>query len=158
MLDRLRGGPVQLRPPWTGPEEHLLRECTRCDRCIAACPTGALARGHGGYPIVDFARAGCTFCGACADACEDGCFSRGAAPPWRLRARLSSACVAPKGVTCRRCEEACDAGAIRFRLRIGGSAIAAIDPSLCSGCGACVVPCPVSAITIVDAATVETQA
>jgi ferredoxin-type protein NapF len=158
LFDRIRSGPLQLRPPWTGYEDDLLDICTRCGKCMDACPTRVLTKGHGGYPIVDFARASCTFCGTCADACENGCFDRKSAPVWGLRAALSPACVELKGVTCRRCEEACDVAAIRFRPKIGGGAHPAIDPQLCNGCGACVAPCPVNAISIVNSTTVEALA
>ncbi len=148
LFARLRGGPEQLRPPWTGNEDDFLEACTRCGKCVAACPTGLIAKGHAGYPIVEFSRASCTFCGACAEVCEPACISRAPGPAWRLRARISQACVEPKGVTCRRCEEACDAAAIRFRPKLGGGATPSIDLELCTGCGACVAPCPVKAIAM----------
>jgi ferredoxin-type protein NapF len=64
-------------------------------------------------------------------------------------ARLSEACVEPRGVTCRRCGEACEPGAIRFRLQRGG-AIPSIDAERCTGCGDCLGVCPVSAIALVS--------
>ncbi|MCC6777746.1 MAG: ferredoxin-type protein NapF [Hyphomicrobiales bacterium] len=159
LFGRLRGGPMQLRPPWTGHEDKLLDVCTRCGACIGACPTKLLVEGHGGYPIVDFTHgATCTFCGACADACEDDCFHRTAGPAWGLKAALSPACIELKGVTCRRCEEACDLAAIRFRPRIGGGGVPVIDAQLCNGCGACVPPCPVNALSIVNRESVEAWA
>ena len=44
--------------------------------------------------------------------------------------------------------EACDVGAIRFRLAIGGRAVPTLDNAACSGCGACIAVCPEKAIHI----------
>ncbi|HMN74374.1 MAG TPA: 4Fe-4S dicluster domain-containing protein [Rhodoblastus sp.] len=66
-------------------------------------------------------------------------------------ARIGPACVEPRGVACRRCGEACDIGAIRFRLQRGG-AQPLLDISACTGCGDCLAVCPTSAIAFVDGA------
>jgi len=66
-------------------------------------------------------------------------------------ARVTDACIEPRGVACRRCGEACDSDAIRFRPMGGGRHATLIDPELCTGCGACSPVCPVSAITLVAA-------
>jgi ferredoxin-type protein NapF len=42
----------------------------------------------------------------------------------------------------------CDAGAIRFKPTLGGVTSPALDLSLCTGCGACVAPCPTQAISM----------
>lgn len=62
-------------------------------------------------------------------------------------ALIGAGCVEPKGVTCRRCGEACDLNAIRFRLQRGG-AQTILDLSICNGCGDCVGVCPVGAIAL----------
>ncbi len=62
-------------------------------------------------------------------------------------AQIGAACVEPRGVACRRCGEACDVGAIRFRLARGG-AQPLLDISICTGCGDCLTVCPVSAIAL----------
>ena len=41
---------------------------------------------------------------------------------------------------------ACDTSAIRFRPRIGGVPLPEVDAAACNGCGACIAPCPVSAV------------
>lgn len=66
-------------------------------------------------------------------------------------ARISDACVEAKGVSCRRCGEACDADAIRFKPVGGGRANAELSAALCTGCGACLPVCPVNAISLVSA-------
>lgn len=146
---RLRGGPVQLRPPWSKAEGPFTDTCTQCGKCIAACPTGILSKGHAGYPIVVFNGASCTFCGACVQACPEDCFEPVVArPAWGLKAAISPACVETKGVACRMCQEACDRDAIRFRPKLGGGSTPVVARADCTGCGACVGPCPVKAISI----------
>lgn len=63
-------------------------------------------------------------------------------------ASIGASCVEPKGVSCRRCGEVCDENAIRFVPLAGGRAAPALNPTMCSGCGECLAPCPVSAITL----------
>ena len=68
--------------------------------------------------------------------------------PWSLTAVIGPACLPRHGVECRSCGDFCDARAIRFAPRIGGSPLPEIDRERCTGCGACVAPCPVTAITM----------
>lgn len=147
---RVRAVAPALRPPWALAEADFLTRCSRCDACVAACPTGIVVAGEGGFPTVDFSRGECTFCGDCVPPCTPRALSRPAAdaPPWSLTARIGDGCLALKGVECRVCGEACGEGAIRFRPRIGGVALAELDASRCTGCGACHAPCPVRAISL----------
>lgn len=71
-----------------------------------------------------------------------------ASAPQARVAEIGAACVEPRGVACRRCGEACDVGAIKFRLQRGG-AQPTLDISTCTGCGDCAPVCPVSAIALV---------
>ncbi len=148
LFARLRGGADQIRPPWSRGEGAFVDLCTRCGRCAEACPVEIVVKGHGGFPTVDFARGGCTLCHACVDACRDGCFDRSAPEPWLLRAAIGDACVEERGVTCRMCEEACEARAIRFTPRRGGGSTASVCAEVCTGCGVCVQVCPVRAIAV----------
>lgn len=156
LFDRLRGGPSELRPPWTIGESRFTELCDGRGDCIAACPAGLLRRSRGDLPIIDFSKGSCTFCGACADACQKGCFvsDRESARPWTLAARVSAACIEAKGVACRLCEAACEAGAIRFRPRLGGGSTVIIAEA-CTGCGACLATCPVGAMTIAESSREE---
>ena len=103
-----------------------------------------------GFPEVDFKRGECTFCGACAAACKDKALLHSDAQiwPWAIKAHVAGACLAQRGVECRICGDHCAATAIRFSPRLGGPPLAEIDPAKCTGCGACVAPCPVNAISI----------
>ena len=146
---RLRNVTPAPRPPWALDEAEFVNRCSRCDACIQACPTGVLRAADGGYPTVDFSLGECTFCGECVTACKDRALLRTPdAPAWSMRARLDERCVATKGVECRICGENCEAGAIRFRPALGGISRPELDATPCTGCGACVAPCPVGAIVV----------
>ncbi len=140
---------AQQRPPWALPEAHFTAVCTRCGDCARACPTRIIRQGDGGYPTVDFSLGECTFCGDCVHACQAKALRHPAgegSTPWRIRATIGEACVARKGVECRICGEQCGESAIRFPPQIGRIALPVLDCERCTGCGACVAPCPVSAI------------
>lgn len=64
-------------------------------------------------------------------------------------AQIGGACVEPRGVTCRRCGDACDAEAIRFRPARGGAQVL-VELDRCTGCGDCAPVCPVNAIALID--------
>lgn len=142
--------PLPIRPPWALDESAFLDACTRCDACLSACDEGIVTRGNGGYPIIDFNNGECTFCRACVDACADGALTMASpqAAPWNLTARIAEGCLSANGVTCRVCGDRCDARAVRFQLAVGGIANPVVDVASCTGCGACVQPCPAGIITI----------
>jgi ferredoxin-type protein NapF len=137
------------RPPWALDEARFVDVCTRCNDCLKACPEQILVAGDGAYPSVDFRRGECTFCGECVTACLPHALLRQeATPPWPYKATVSTACLPHKGVECRVCGDFCDARAIRFTPRLGGNPLPEIDAEKCTGCGACVAPCPTQAIAI----------
>ena len=59
---------------------------------------------------------------------------------------MKSNCLSENSVVCRSCGEACDVGAIRFKLVVGGSALLEMNTTQCNGCGECISVCPVGAI------------
>ena len=139
------------RPPWAIAERDFLEVCTRCGDCCRACPTQILVEREGGYPGVDFGAGECTFCGDCVTACRSSALVREAVQaPWSIIARFGENCLARQRVECRVCGEQCENGAIRFPPQAGGVAVPSLDPAQCSGCGACVAPCPTQAIVIVE--------
>lgn len=144
---RISRPPAVLRPPWSLDEADFVAACTRCNACIAACPTRILESGPDG-PAVKFANGECTFCAKCVEACEPGALVRRDQPPWSARAAVGPECLALANVVCRTCGDACSAGAIRFHPRLGGAALPTVDPDLCNGCGACLAPCPAQAIRV----------
>lgn len=140
---------AQIRPPWALPASDFADRCTRCNDCLRACPQGILVAGDGGYPTVDFSRGECTFCGDCVTACQTLALQQKTGmAAWQIRATIGEGCVARKSVECRICGEQCGESAIRFVPQAGGIAQPQLDASRCTGCGACVGPCPVAAITV----------
>lgn len=136
-------------PPWALAEPEFIAACTRCGDCARACPTRIIRQGDGGYPMVDFALGECTFCGQCVAHCPSGALLRQSKqPPWQLRAEIGERCIARQQVECRICGEMCEFAAIRFVPQPGGIAAPLLDGERCTGCGACVAPCPTTAITV----------
>ncbi|WP_417244083.1 ferredoxin-type protein NapF [Celeribacter sp.] len=137
---------THIRPPGSVAAFHDL--CTQCGACANACPTGIIYRDNDGFPVINLRAGTCLFCSACADACEPAAIAP--APAWSVRAKADASCLSMTGVTCRTCEDQCDAQAIRFRLQTGGRAIPEFDADMCTGCGACAAPCPTNSITFYD--------
>ncbi len=144
-----------LRPPWALAEVDFLQACTRCDDCLRVCPERLIQRGEGGYPQVDFSAAHCSFCGDCVAHCEPQALRKMDADdavraPWKLWPQVSAACLLQKQVACRSCGDLCDAKAIQFILVAGRGGIPQmqIHTEDCTGCGACVAPCPTQAIAL----------
>ncbi len=142
---------IPVRPPWALPEERFTSVCTRCSDCVDACDKGLISIGSGGFPQVDFRRGGCTFCGDCLAACAPKALDGDNTEParaWSLRAEVQAQCLAVNGVVCRTCGDVCEPRAIRFQLEIGGRARPQIDQDRCTGCGNCIGPCPVQALSV----------
>lgn len=138
--------PHVLRPPGAVEEASFLTACTRCNACIQQCPEGIVVRGDGGYPVLDFMRGECSFCLGCVNACAPRALRD--QKKNRMKAALGEACLAAQGVICQVCSEQCDRGAIQFQRLPGSIPRPSVRSAACNGCGACVAPCPVSAIHI----------
>lgn len=147
-----RGKPrpkAEIRPPWALAEAEFTDRCTRCSDCLGACPEQIIVSGDGGFPTINFSRGECTFCGDCLKVCTAQALSAlQNVQPWPYKALIAPACLPHQGVECRVCGDYCAVRAIRFTPRIGGSPLPEIDSEKCTGCGACIAPCPVAAVTI----------
>jgi ferredoxin-type protein NapF len=145
-----RSQPASFLPPWSGPRAEFIDTCTRCGACVGACPTGILVTGDGGYPCVDFDRGECSFCGDCVTACAPRALNRRSAAPWRLKPVVHETCLAWQGIDCRRCVETCGQHALRILHQGMGQSLPVVHAASCSGCGACIAPCPTRAIRLVE--------
>lgn len=134
--------------PWAVGEEAFTDGCTRCGKCAEACETAIIIFGAGRFPEVDFSLGECTFCGVCRDVCPEPVFISSEQLPWQKAAVIGDHCLSYQGTECRSCGDMCEYSAIRFRLRAGKVAEPVLDSDECTGCGACITPCPVRAITI----------
>lgn len=141
-----------LRPPWALEEFEFTETCTRCGECIKQCEEQILVEARGKFPVVDFRRGECTFCEACVNCCEPKALKieseEERESPWSLEIRVNHDCVAQKGVVCQVCGDQCLERVFRFRPRIGGAVQMEMEMDKCTGCGACIAPCPVNALTI----------
>lgn len=159
----LRGGfrsaQETFRPPWALEESLFVETCDRCGDCIKVCPTSIIEKGRGGFPTINFQKGECEFCGDCVTRCKSGALQQQAMEanhsPWSLAAVIADSCIATKGVVCRTCGEQCDERAITFRPRVGGVSNPELDIKACTGCGACVGPCPVKAVSIIKMPAAE---
>lgn len=138
-----------VRPPWTD-EAAIQQRCTGCGDCVSACPEAILIGGRDGGPIVSFDGGECTFCGACADSCQESVFDMAKAKPWPMTISINKGCLLNSGVTCQLCTDSCDASALEFDLRVRPNGAVVLDADACTGCGACIAMCPVTAIEIDD--------
>ncbi|MBL7003730.1 MAG: ferredoxin-type protein NapF [Gammaproteobacteria bacterium] len=145
----IRGKNVPLRPPWAVDESKFDDLCTNCGDCVTVCPVNILSLGRGRLPVVSFVKGECDFCGECESACKANALDKKVIThTWDLIAKIDDHCLALKKITCRTCEDQCDAGAIKFKLKVGGVATPKISADECTGCGACFAPCPANSITI----------
>jgi len=152
------GETAALRPPWALNDPAFRKSCDGCGDCAKVCATvdgaSVIRIARDGLPIVNFNFGECTFCEKCVEVCapralrlyeDDG---RTVRAPWAVRASIATKCLSLNAITCRVCGDRCDERAIRFRLAVGGVAFPEIDLAACTGCGACVAPCPVDAVTV----------
>ena len=139
------------RPPWAV-DEYLFDDiCTNCGECIKHCPTHILSFGRGRLPVVDFSHNECTFCGQCERVCVPNALHALAdTPPWNIVVQVNNTCLATNKIICRSCEDNCDYQAIQFRLSVGGQSTPIISNEKCTGCGACIAPCPNQSIQIIN--------
>lgn len=147
--DILRGALGQrrisvMRPPGAQPDFERL--CIDCDDCAVACPEAIIINAKSGGPALDFNLGVCTFCGDCARACPTGALLQDDQTDWPWQAEIEDKCLSFQGISCRACEDACDARALRFRLETGGRAVPVLDADKCTGCGECAFTCPAGAV------------
>jgi len=165
-------GPKLLRPPGALDEFEFLTKCTRCDKCMRACPENAIlvAPPSAGLalktPYLDPRSVPCFLCTTlpCIAACEDGALvwpRRTLADKTVLEgpkaARMGTArvkesrCVTwetadREARACRICVDRCPypGEALRLAEPAEGETLGhpVVDAETCTGCGICVFACP----------------
>ena len=137
-----------IRPPWSRTDIEFTDICSRCDKCIQSCETDIIIKGDGGFPEIDFKIDECSFCKKCAEVCPEAIFTDTNEQAWQLTATVNDTCLAHHGIWCQSCKDACDPRAITFKPEIGQAPRPNIDLNACTGCGACVAPCPNNSIIL----------
>jgi len=165
-------GPKLLRPPGALDELEFLTKCTRCDKCMRACPENAIqmAPASAGLalktPFIDPRSVPCFLCTAlpCITACEDealvwprhrradGTVLEGPKASRMGTARVKQgSCVTwgnleREARACRICVDRCPypEEAIRLVGPVEGEPMGhpEVDADHCTGCGICVFSCP----------------
>ena len=144
---KFSGSQQAVRLPWVRTELEFTDNCSRCYDCISKCSEKIIVKGDGGFPEIDFNRGECSFCQECVRSCTEDLFSSLHEEPWSLKATIGEQCLALKKVVCVVCKEQCETEAISFTPKVGSVAQPVLAIELCTGCGACVKPCPTNAIS-----------
>ncbi len=142
-----------IRPPFAADELDFLLACTRCDKCIEACPHDVLFKlparwgiKAAGTPAMDLRVRGCHMCEdwPCVTACEPEALKfpkadKEAPPTPRLaHVRINpKACLPYLGPECGACRDSCPVpGALEWQ---GTKPV--INPETCTGCALCREAC-----------------
>ncbi|OPX23444.1 MAG: hypothetical protein B1H04_03700 [Planctomycetales bacterium 4484_123] len=138
----------RLRPPGALAGPAFERLCTRCGRCEAACPAGAITMKP--LPGIDPSVQACLLCEElpCVAACEAGALQ----PVPREQAAMGvavwdpAACLLTGGEECGLCRHACPLEGV---IAIENGRVV-VDGGACAGCGCCQMVCPArpKAITV----------
>lgn len=153
-----------LRPPGAVFETLLLDTCSRCGKCVEACPRQAIfplgavyGRGQG-TPAILARHAPCVVCDglACTQVCPTHALARVEVLGIDMGTAVvdESLCLTWKGERCAVCVEACPVpGALR-----ADDAHPVVDPQRCIGCGVCENVCPTPQPSVVVVGTREITA
>jgi MauM/NapG family ferredoxin protein len=161
--------PRLLRPPGALAEFDFLVTCTRCDRCIQACPQGSVFKAGpraglaAGTPVIEPRAMPCFLCTAlpCVTACPDGALvwpklkAAGQELEGPAAVRMGTARVRPgrcltyeregrMAQPCRTCVDRCPYPGVAIRMTEAGAGMAhpEVLETFCTGCGLCSFGCP----------------
>jgi len=139
-----------IRPPYAIDELEFLLACTRCDKCIEACPhdvifplSAKLGMQVVGTPALDLSNKGCHLCEnwPCVEVCEPKALQfpeveEGEALPLAKIAYAeinTQTCLPYTGPECGACASSCPVpGALLWDMEKPR-----IDPEVCVGCSLC---------------------
>jgi ferredoxin-type protein NapG len=137
-----------IRPPFAIDEATFVSACTKCDKCIKACPHQVLFRLPDDTPAMDLINRGCRMCDEwpCVDACETGALvlpvdntEQHLSVPRLARIAINEqTCLPYLGPECGACQGTCPVpGALTWRDGIKP----VIEEELCTGCAMCREAC-----------------
>jgi ferredoxin-type protein NapG len=139
-----------IRPPGAmAEEEAFLSACTRCNKCIEACPHGVISRltavaGRAeGTPYLQPEKDPCRWCVdmPCINACESGALRfapDGTVPPIAKAVLTLDKCLNEQGILCDTCTRHCPTQVRAIRM-VGRNV--KLDTDQCTGCGLCAYHC-----------------
>jgi len=171
-------GPKLLRPPGALDEFEFLTKCTRCDKCVRACPENAIFKAGPGAglalktPTIDPRSIPCFLCTTlpCIPECDDGALlwptltrADGTEIEGPKAVRMGTALVkqslcvtwetmAREARACRICVDRCPypEEALRMVAEEGDPhPHPVVDVEVCTGCGLCVFSCPAEPAAII---------
>lgn len=141
-----------VRPPGAQDEVQLISACTRCQKCLEACPKGVISISHvedgllsARTPKLSFKSNWCNFCEdvdggpRCEAVCPTGAIAKISSKQVNIgMAKLTKDwCLAYRGEGCRSCVDACPYNA----LELDSSNTPHVIENKCNGCGACESAC-----------------
>lgn len=146
---------AKVRPPGAQDENDLLSRCTRCGRCVEACPHHVIAFQHMEdgllgmrLPIMNFDEGYCTACvdqdtdvPLCARVCPTDAILRQTVEAAQhtvigIADIDTEQCLAYRLAGCRFCYDACE-----FEAIVMDNGRPVVVPDKCTGCGACEAVC-----------------
>jgi ferredoxin-type protein NapG len=145
--------PLVLRPPGALPEDEFLSACSRCGKCVEACPAECIVLtpdAGGGAPHIIAEKKACVVCDslACMNVCPTGALQ--IVPRFAIRMGRAvwgeGKCLRGDGQDCRICVDACPMGTAALDI----SEVGKVEvKEACTGCGTCQYVCPTTPRAIV---------
>ncbi|MDR2115020.1 MAG: 4Fe-4S dicluster domain-containing protein [Planctomycetaceae bacterium] len=148
---------IPIRPPGAIHEKLFLSRCTRCGACVQACPTSLLKTKYFETSILDYGTPYAVFdsawcdvsCTKCGQVCPSGALQK-ILPAEKQKFKIGLAiltfeyCRLYDDRECSICGRECPFEAITFEWSESEyRRIPIIDTEKCTGCGRCVITCPV---------------
>lgn len=153
---KLRARETPITPPGSRSLEHFEKHCTGCQLCVSACPNNVLVTSSSAPGLLQpgmtyeygYCRPNCVVCG---EVCPAGAIkpvslsAKKAIQIGRASVDFNRCIVHTDNVQCTACQRICPYGAISLEpLRSGQESLRrpVVDPTQCTGCGACEYICP----------------
>jgi len=150
---KVSGAKALPRPPASLVEDEFLKFCTRCYRCIDACPVDALSPAsffdgiaNLGTPVLDWRK--CILCMECIRTCPTGAIKKVSEEELDIGNAVINreTCLSwTNKRRCKNCYKACKYDAIKLEKR----KYPVVIEDKCVGCGACFNRCPTKPESIV---------